>query len=292
MKAKFHQVPKLLDHTFSLRHDIVPQFGTLWHYHPEIELHYLIKGEGIKFIGDTISNFSEDELILLGSNIPHTWKCNQQREHVEALVMHFHPECFGRAFLLSPEMQSIHNLFELAKGGLQINGETKNRVKHMLFAMMEKNGLEKLIALLEIFNLIVHSKDFRSISANYVSFKSDKIDKERIDKILDFTFRNFRKKITIDEVAALAALSTTSFCRYFKLITQKSYLDFLTEIRLNHACRLILDSRYTMQAIALESGFENTSNFYRHFKNFKQMTPTAYREQHMVVFERVTSEAL
>lgn len=101
MKAKFHQVPKTSDHTFKIRHDVLPHFGTIWHYHPEIELHYLIKGEGIRFIGENISNFEKDELILLGSNIPHTWKCNLKSDseyYVEALVLHFHPESLGHNF--------------------------------------------------------------------------------------------------------------------------------------------------------------------------------------------------
>ena len=117
MQPKYHQVPKPINNTFSIRHDIVPTFGTIWHYHPEIELHYMIKGNGIRFIGENINNFEQDELILLGSNIPHTWKCNIQNkrdDYVEAMVMHLHPESLGTAFLALPEAKKIQKIFSIS----------------------------------------------------------------------------------------------------------------------------------------------------------------------------------
>lgn len=281
MKAKFHQVPKPLNDAFSIRHDILPHFGTIWHYHPEIELHYLIKGEGVRFIGDHIDHFRQDDLILLGSNLPHTWKCNeikQDDDHVEALVLHFHPACLGKDFLSVSETQEIQKLIQASKNGLIIYGDTKKKIKAQMEAMKDTVGLEKLIYLFEIFRTLAANDDYDVLSNSFAYDKLNKIDESRIDKVFSYTSKNFREKIFIEEIASLCNLSTTSFCRYFKIITNKSYFDFLTEVRLNHACRLIVDSDLTMQHIAIESGFENTSNFYRHFKNFKGMTPTLYRK--------------
>ncbi|RZF60203.1 AraC family transcriptional regulator [Sphingobacterium corticibacterium] len=282
MKAKFHQVPKAFNNAFSIRHDILPHFGTIWHYHPEIELHYLIKGEGVRFIGDHIDHFGEDDMVLLGSNLPHTWKCNEIKQgenHVEALVLHFHPECLGKEFLTVSETQEILKLLQLSKNGLIIHGDTKERIKELMAAMQHTNGLEKLIYLFAIFRVLATSDEYETLSRSFAYNKLNKIDESRMDKVFSHTLTNFREKISIEDVAILCNLSSTSFCRYFKMITNKSYFDFLTEVRLNHACRLIIDSDLTMQHIAVESGFENTSNFYRHFKKFKGITPTEYRKR-------------
>ncbi|NGM61325.1 AraC family transcriptional regulator [Sphingobacterium sp. SGG-5] len=284
MKPKFHQVPKPLDNTFSIRHDILPHFGTIWHYHPEIELHYLMKGDGIRFIGENISNFEKDELILLGSNIPHTWKCNVKEEdndYVEALVMHFHPECLGRDFLSLPETKSIQRLVTLANQGLLIKGETKKKARKLMMKMKDEQGVNKIVFLLRIFDILAHSDEYEIISSNYSNTKFNKIDENRMNKIFTYTFSNFKSKILIEELAELSNLSITSFCRYFKMTTSKSYFDFLTELRLNYACRLLINSDLTVKAIAEESGFENTSNFYRHFKNFKNCTPKDFKESYM-----------
>ncbi len=281
MIPKFHVVPKAPDNAFSIRHDIVPQFGTIWHYHPEIELHYLIKGEGIRFVGDNIGNFQQDDMILIGSNLPHTWKCNLSNaatdNHVEALVLHFHPDCLGKEFLNVYETQGLAKLFEQAKNGLIIKGNSKEKIKRLMWRLKREAGINKIVYLLRIYAILLESREYEVLSNSVEYAKFSQLDGNRMEKVLSFTLQNFRDKILIEDVARLTNLSVTSFCRYFKMTTNKSYFDFLTEVRLNHACRLIIKTDYTIQHIALDSGFENTSNFYRHFKNVKGTTPKEYK---------------
>lgn len=282
MKPKFHQVPKQSDNTFRIRHDVLPNFGTAWHYHPEIELHYVIKGYGVKFIGDNISNFHEGEMILLGSNIPHTWKCTipqDAKSYVEALVLHFHPESLGREFLYLPETIDFVKVLNSSRNGLYIYGETKSLIKNLMIQMSEASRLRKIIFLLEIFDILAHSTDYKQISQNQSSLRLDSTDDERMNNIFNYTLKNLRNKIYLEDVADIANLSVTSFCRYFKNITNKSYYNFLIELRLSHACRLLFNSNHTIKQIVEESGFENMSNFYRHFKVFKNCTPKEYRQR-------------
>ncbi|MVM38749.1 helix-turn-helix domain-containing protein [Spirosoma sp. HMF3257] len=282
MVPKLHIVPKHKDNAFSIRHDIVPQFGSIWHYHPEIELHYLIKGEGIRFVGDSIGNFQQDDLILMGSNVPHTWKCNSPNStdyHVEALVLHFHPECLGKEFLNVYETQGISKLFEQAKTGLVIKGNSKEKIKRLMWRMIQETGLNKVVYLLRIYVILLESKEYEILSNSVDYIKFNQLDGSRMEKVLSFTLQNFRNKILIDDVAQLTNLSVTSFCRYFKMTSNKSYFDFLTEVRLSHACRLLIKTDYTIAHIALDSGFENPSNFYRHFKNVKGITPKQYKSR-------------
>ena len=285
MIPKFHIVPKALDNAFSIRHDVIPHFGTAWHYHPEIELHYLIKGEGVRFIGDNIGNFQQGDMILMGSNLPHTWKrsfTNSSEENVEALVLHFHPECLGKDFLNVSETQGINKLNELAKNGLIIQGKSKEQIRQLMWEMKPESGLNKIIYLLRIFNILLENQEYEILSNSIEYSKLNKLDETRVDKIFSYTLKNFKDKISIENIARLTNLSVTSFCRYFKMTANKSYFDFLTEVRLNHACRLILETDYTIQHIALDSGFENTSNFYRHFKNVKGITPKEYKSRFFV----------
>lgn len=282
MVPKFHVVPKAINDAFTIRHDVMPQFGTIWHYHPEIELHYLIKGEGIRFVGDNISSFQDDDMILMGSNVPHTWKCNisgASDNHVEALVLHFHPDCLGKEFLNVRETQGMIKLFEQAKTGLAIKGITKEKIKRLMWRMKRESGLNKVVYLLRIYAVLLESKEYQILSDSTEFVKFSRLDGKRMEKVLSFTMENFREKILIDDVARLTNLSVTSFCRYFKVTSNKSYFDFLTEVRLNHACKLIVKMNYTIKHVAIDCGFENTSNFYRHFRNVIGMTPKEYKAQ-------------
>ena len=283
MIPKLHIVPKAVNNAFTIRHDVIPHFGTIWHYHPELELHYLIKGDGVRFVGDHIGNFQKGDMILLGSNLPHTWKCNVAKatnDNVEALVLHFHPECFGKDFLNVSETQGIAKVNELAKNGLIINGKSKDKIAELMWRMKPDEGLNKVISLLCIFQILVENQDYETLSNTIDYGKLNKLDEGRVDKIFSYTLKNFKEKIFIEDVAKLTNLSVTSFCRYFKMTANKSYFDFLTEVRLNHACRLLLETDFTIQHIAFDSGFENTSNFYRHFKNIKGITPKEFKSQY------------
>ena len=139
MKPHFHKITTPLQNSFSIRHDRQPNFGRVWHFHPELELHYTIKGEGVRFIGDNVSNFSEGELILVGENLPHTWRCHdryyQQDEslYVEAIVLQFLPDCLGKELFNLPETYLVPKLFEKAKKGMNIKGIAKEKalVQHL-----------------------------------------------------------------------------------------------------------------------------------------------------------------
>ena len=153
MKPHFHRVPVKSENSFSIRHERESSFGTVWHYHPELELHYLVKGKGVRFIGDDISNFSDGELILLGENLPHTWRAEAGINNpvVEVIVLHFLPDCLGSDLLHLPEAYLIPKLYEQAKKGLVISGEAKEQIVSLLNTAVHAQNLDRLISLLSIF---------------------------------------------------------------------------------------------------------------------------------------------
>lgn len=287
MKPHFHKVPTNTGHSFSIRHDIKPNFGSIWHYHPELELHYVIKGEGVRFIGDNVSNFSSGEVLLLGENLPHTWRCNKEYFQgntdlqVEAIVIQFMPDCLGSDFLNLSETYAIRKLYEKAKQGLIIKGQTAQCLKtHMESALMA-GPLQRLVILLSILELLTESDDMEMITAANAFYQSNEMETVRLNNVCSYTLANYANDISLDEIAAIANLSTTSFCRYFKLMTHKTYNDFLTEVRVSHACRALVENRLNIEIICFDSGFNNLSNFYRHFKKVKGTTPLEYKKQYL-----------
>lgn len=288
MKPHFHKIPSTPQSSFSIRHDIKPDFGNIWHYHPELELHYIVKGEGVRFIGDNISNFTPGEMILLGENLPHTWRCKDEYFqhnndlHVEAMVIQFLPDCLGKYLLNLPEAYLIPKLFEKAKSGMVINGETKLKLAELMKASIEATNLDRIIILLRILKTLAETDEYSTIVTGKSTFyQSNESETLRINKICTYTMTNYKNDITLEEIASLSNLSITSFCRYFKLMTKKTYYDFLIEIRVSHACRFLIENKLPTEMICFDCGFNNVSNFYRHFKKVTGMTPLDYKRKYL-----------
>lgn len=288
MKPLFHKVPINLQSSFGIRHDVEPNFGKIWHYHPEMELHYVIKGKGVRFIGDNIASFSSGEIIFMGENLPHTWRCSEEYYHensdlmVEAIVIQFLPDCFGKDFLYLPEAYMLPKLFEKAKKGMVLKGNAKEQIAQLMLKSVKADHLEKLIILLSLLKLLSDTEEYMPITSAHAFYKSTESDTIRLNKICNYTLSNYKNDISLQDIAALSNLSVTSFCRYFKLMTNKTFYDFLIEIRISHACRLLVEDKMPTEIICFECGFNNVSNFYRHFKKVTEMTPLDYKRRYLV----------
>ena len=288
MKPLYRKLPAELESSFSARHDIMPNFGNVWHYHAELELHYTIRGEGIRFIGDNISQFAADEIILVGEKLSHAWRCkdeyfqNNPDYNIEAIVLQFLPDCMGKQLLQLPESYLIPRLFEKAKSGLLIKGETRSLVAQLMHDCVNETGLGRVISLLQILKTIAESDECETIVKTQTTFhQSNEADNIRLNNIFNYTYTHYRNDITLEEVANIANLSITSFCRYFKMMTRKTYYDFLVEIRISHACRLLVENKMPTEVICFECGFNNVSNFYRHFKKVMGLTPLEYKKRYL-----------
>lgn len=288
MKPLFHKVPINIQNSFGIKHNIEPNFGKIWHYHPELELHYVVRGEGVRFIGDNISNFSSGEIILLGENLPHTFRCSDEyyqqsnKLEVEAIVIQFLPDCLGKELFNLPEAYLIPRLFEKAKKGMVIQGEAREKLARMMKEAAGASQMEKLILFLSMLNLLSETEEYTPITSAYAFYRSNESDTIRLNKIYSYTLTNYKKEISLEEISSISNLSITSFCRYFKLMTKKTYYDFLIEIRISHACRLLVEDKIPTEVICFDCGFNNVSNFYRHFKKIAGMTPMDYKRKYLL----------
>lgn len=289
MKAHFHKVAIEPAKSYNIRFDPKPLPGTIWHYHPELELHYIIKGEGTHYIGDSIGNFSDGQMVFLGENLPHAWR--HKKEYFEAnstlltatYVLQFHPSCFGPEFLELPEAQAIPALFEKAKQGLIITGETKQKLAGILQQMEQAVSLRRIILLLEVIKILSETDEYSTISPGYAySHLSNLSEMGRLEKIYSYVLANYGNEINLTEIADLANLSPSAFCRYFKTMTNKTFFEFVIEIRISNACRALKEDKQSTQMICYECGFNTLSNFYKHFNKVTGMTPFNYKKHYLI----------
>jgi AraC-like DNA-binding protein/quercetin dioxygenase-like cupin family protein len=270
--------------SFEVRHDVLPYFKGVWHCHPHLELHYVIKGEGARLVGDRICNFSAGDMVLIGENLPHCWRCGPEYFqavsglNIEAIVVQFMPDCFGHDLLSLPEAHLLPKLFESAKAGLCITGNTRLRVGQLMHTLVKSTGISRLITMITILKELSETSEYHKLTFSKNHFYVPKeMDAHRINSICSYTLAHFKREISLEEIAGVGNLSTTSFCRYFKLMTHQKYFDFLTQVRIGYACRLLIDNKLSTAVICFESGFYNLSNFYRHFKKHTGMTPLTYK---------------
>lgn len=254
-----------------------------WHYHPEIELLYCIKGKGTNFIGNSIRTIEEGELLLLGKNLPHTRQRDRRHyldhptESPESIVIQFHEDFLGEHFFELREFAHIHKLLHRARVGLKFFGKTKNDVGVKLEKISSINTTASILELLAILDLLARSEEFIELNAaNYFSDVHEK-SSQKINKVYHYTIEHFREPISLEQVASLTNHSPAAFCRYFKTRTRKSYFQYLTEMRIAYACELLMEGNLDVTRVCFASGFNNLSNFHKQFKKVMKITPSEYR---------------
>ncbi|RCH55865.1 AraC family transcriptional regulator [Mucilaginibacter hurinus] len=286
MKAILCKVDTGRDNSFSVREDILPYLYNHWHYHPELELTMIRKGRGTRLVGDSIEEFDDGDIILLGSNLPHLWRSEPayfdkgSNLHTESIAVHFNEFFWGTAFSELPEMKNIRELLERAKLGIKIKGKTRLLIQKKLEDIMHVNGIKRIEYLLIMLELIATSTSCSTLSSSGFSKTYNMNNTDKINDIYVYTFNNFKTKITVKEVASKVNLSPHSFCRYFKTRTLKTYGQFLSEVRVGYACKLLIDNRLSISQVCYECGFYNLSNFNRCFKSITNKTPLQYFKEY------------
>ena len=286
MKPHLMKIHLEAEHSFSVRHDVAAHFYNHWHYHPELELVHIIKGYGRQFIGDHIHHFKAKDMILLGANLPHLWRSDEKffRKHsaleAEAIIVHFTPDCLGAGFFALPENKDLMKLFDKAQQGVRIKNQTRLMVADLMLKLVTARKSERIIILMQILQAIAHSKQTKTVCSKGLEFHYNEAETERLNNIYQYIMKNFSKDITLEQIAKVAHISPNSFCRYFKSRIKKTFSHFLMEVRIGHACKLLAETHKSIADVCYESGFNNFSNFNRHFKSITGKTPMAHRKHY------------
>ena len=287
MRPQLLKVSKDSQHSFSVRRDLVPYINNRWHYHAEIELIHFNKGEGTQFIGDSIKQFKAGDVVLVGSNLPHYWRFDDIYFEEDAAVSadvrvaHFCQDFWGSQFLEIPENIHIKTILDKAKRGLQITGKTRQKVADLLGSLLHASDNQRIILLIEALNLIANCDQLETLSS--IGFKYDVIkdEKDRINAIYEYSLKNFKRPIQLEEIAGVANISPNSFCRYFKSRTRKTYSQFLIELRVGYACKLLIENNLSIKQLCYESGFNNFTSFHKYFKMITSKSPLIYQKEFM-----------
>ena len=274
---------------------IVPEFGSslyyqtfseknrnkapVWHYHPEIEVVYVNGGTGKMQIGSHMSYYRNGALMLIGANLPHCGFTDGMTGNRSETIIQMLPDFLGNSFFEVPEMNAIGKLLEQAKKGIIFHGDTKRRIGNQIEGLKHLAPFEKLIGFLQVLREMEKTDDYTILNAEGFMIETELQDNNRINLIFNFVQEEFRRHITLEEIADKVSMSVPGFCRYFKKVTGKTFTQFVNEYRLVHAAKLLHEKQTSITDICYESGFSNFSHFSKLFKQFSGKTPSMYRNE-------------
>jgi AraC-like DNA-binding protein len=271
-------------HSFSVRRDKSPAINNRWHYHSELELIYFKEGSGIQFIGDNVSRFKAGDIVLLGSRVPHFWRFDEvyfkddNHAKAESVVLHFREDFWGATFLNLPENAGIKQIIMKSARGLLVSGKCKEEIAVMMEEMAELKSHNRVLSLIKILLLIAESDEPKMLCSNGYKPIGTANGDRRINAVCEYSFNHFKRRISLTEIAAVANVSPHSFGRFFKSRTRRTYSWFITEIRVAHACKLLISDDFdNLKQLAIDSGFHTYDRFFKSFKMITGQTPSAYQ---------------
>ena len=269
--------------SFSInRHIHESNFPGLWHFHDEYELTLILQSSGSRMVGDNIDRYKEGDLIFIGKNLPHTWNNDELNNFckAEALVLHFMENFLGENFFELPEMIQVKRLLKKSKRGLKIEGTTRDKIIELMQKVEQEDGSESLISILSILQILSNSSDLWELSTEGFVNSMDLANSDRLNRVYEYIMNHFQENVSLLKVAAVACMCPTAFSRYFKSRTRKSLTEFLIELRIGYACKLLMNEEITVTEACYESGFQNLSNFNQQFKKIAKLTPKKYQQLH------------
>ena len=285
MKIEKTKISSYLNSAISVHTREETFFQAPFHSHPELELVYVNESFGKRIIGNSVDNFEPGDMVFLGSDIPHVWLNDEMyyqninKLKAKSIVVYFNKDIFGPAFYEMKEAKRINSLFEKAKKGLSITGKTNRLIAEKLEVLVTKKDFEVIIGLFEILSLLSESTDYNKINIEAYTPNNDTIKKDRLSDVFQFINDNYKKEISLDEVAQIANLTPTSFCRMFKAKTKKNFVEYLNEIRISNACKHLIETDMSVSEIAYECGYKTVSNFNKLFKKNTGSTPKEYKNK-------------
>ena len=285
MKPFYQKLVPALEQSFIFYEEELPHFIVPWHYHPEIEILLVVKSTGTNYVGDSINSFGAGDVCLLGGELPHWWKSDnkylQEKSNlsIKTYVIQFRKELFESLFLSLPEMEPVSQLIERSQRGIRFLGESRIKIGRMIRQNFREEGMKRIAGLLILLEVMANEKEYEYLASISFSKKLHTDDFQRFNQIYEYIIRHFNEPINLEDIADKANMVPTSFCRYFRKRTGKSFSAFLNEYRVGQANRMLAETKIKISSIAQECGFNNLSNFNEQYKKIMGSTPKEYREQ-------------
>lgn len=290
MKTPLRKSPISEDRAFEVKHLIAPYFDPNWHFHSEYQLFLVLQGTGTRFIGDHVTPFHQGDLVFTGPNLPHLWQSDHEyfnfdkKLMTEGIVIYFPEDFLGKDFLHKKELYKIKQLFEKAQRGIEILGKSSEKMIDIMHHLLSANDFERILMLLNLLNIMANTSTCKLLASDGYSNSMKATETDRMNRVHAYVMKNFREKINLNEVAAMVNMSPTSFSRYFRVHANKTFSDFLIEIRIGYSCKLLMGQKMNVSQVCYDSGFNTLSNFNRQFKAITHYSPLEYKKKYTSKF--------
>ncbi|UII20682.1 AraC family transcriptional regulator [Fulvivirga ligni] len=276
-------VPISEDDFFIVLNHTSAKFDFPVHYHPELELNLVMNSSGKRIVGDSILDYSDVDLVLVGSNTPHAWTGNDKNTNAHVITIQFHQDFLSEATLNRKLAIPIRDMLDMSKRGILFSGETVDMLKEKIIQLPQSQDFDSLLKFLSILYDLSISRNKRMLASpsyidSYTIAKS-----RRIEKVNEYIKQNLYQKIQLKDVADLVNMSESAFSHFFKKRTNSSFSDYITDLRLGHAARLLIETERSISEVCFDSGFNNVSNFNRTFKKKLGFTPSMFRAQQKLI---------
>ncbi|MEP7258862.1 MAG: AraC family transcriptional regulator [Flavitalea sp.] len=284
MKTKLHKSGIPLTRIFTIRRLEEKHFDPVWHAHSEYQLFVVLEGTGTRFIGDSIKSFRPGELILTGPHLPHVWRSDdiyfsrKSSSTTNGIVIYLNENFLGDHILEKEEMLALKKLFIKSMRGLNFYGDKKQEVIDLMEGLVHLKGISSVMQLLHILELLAGMKEYHFISSKAYEDAFDQQKADRLNKVYEYAFQNFRKKVALEDLAALLHMTPTSFSRYFTMKNNKPFSKFISEIRIKHACKMLTETDESIAQICYDCGFN------KQFKEIMLKKPNQYKKEFMSIY--------
>ena len=285
MKPLYQDLPFPIDSHIHYYIEDLPHFIVPWHYHPAIEIMYITRGIGTRFVGDCIEQYEEGDVCMIGPNLPHEWRNDDAYFDKESglrapcICLFFKREIFDPNFIRLPEMNNIRDLIERSRRGLKFTGNSKLEITRFIRSSVSDVGVRKVTNLLTLLELMATSTEYELLASVGFTNSVNSEDFERFNKVYKFLVKNLAFTMSLEEGSTLVGLTPTAFCRYFKERTKKTFVEYLNEMRIGYSKKLLLENKMKISTISGEVGFPNLSNFISQFKKVTGMSPSQFQKQ-------------
>ncbi|WP_439694651.1 helix-turn-helix domain-containing protein [Mucilaginibacter sp. AW1-7] len=249
----------------------------LWHYHPEYELVYVEADAGIRHVGSHISGYTQSDLVLIGSNLPHLNFDYRLRSEYHQIVVQLREDFLGTAVSTAPEFTPINQLFKKAANGIAFHGETKSIAVQKLKQLPTLTSFGQLLALMEIFQVLANSDEITILNDEDISLQFFLKDKIRMGAVYEYIGGNYNRHPDVNVVAAKVNFTTAAFCRYFKKQTNITFTDFVNQYRIDVAKNLLMQDKNVTE-VCYAVGFESLSYFNKLFNKMVGQNPSDFKK--------------
>jgi len=254
------------------------EFDSPWHFHPQLELTYILKSSGLRYVGNSIENFEDDDLVLLGPNLPHCWKnVGTQTNTAQAIVIQWNPDLLGNGWADQPEFAGIKKMLALSEKGIRFDKATAGKIKATMTKMLKLEPFEKLLYFLNLLKLLSEQVNYQTLCDENFALITESQQSIRINSVYQYVKQHYGTKIKLEDIAGHLSMTEEGFSRFFSRVMKKNFFTFLNEFRLNIACKLLIETDTQVKQICYACGYETLPFFYRQFKRFKKISPLQFR---------------